>query len=269
MKEKYLILYAHNIPVEGETGGAIYDLQHGRILYIPNILVSVLKDCRCKPYHDILEEYTPSDPNILMRYFTYLLENNWIFATNHPELYPEICFDDKEIPNYVYNAIVESGSFLDKALKQLESCCCWYVEFRIIKKEDLSFLINCLPWIKVSGLRKYRVIFFFKPDCKDKEALSSFRDDIRFVGAFPYAPQKCNKLYVSLSYFREAQRYDTYRYKKVYIDKHGCIYNTPEDTYSLGNISKDKLKEICFSNEYKKMFFKKDDERTSIRYAIF
>ncbi len=272
IKAKYLMLYAHNIPVMGVDEGAIYDLQKGRMLHVPNILVSILKECRKKPFNDILEEYTPNNPNVLMRYISYLLENNWMFMTDYPESYPEIDLSNNETPNIVYNSIVECGPFLRNALEQLEVCCCWYAELRIVHHEDLTFLSECLPMIKTSGLRRYKIIYYFDLDDTFREFLERIKKDIRFVGAYRYSDNEsktCEKLYVSLPYFIEAQNHDTYRYKKVYINKDGDIFNVPGDSDRLGNISYDSLKEICKSEKFERLSCSRNADRQSTRYAIF
>ena len=272
IEAKYLMLYAHNIPVLGDDEGAIYDLQKGRLLHVPNILVRILKECREKPFQAIVEEYTPDNPDILMRYISYLLENNWIFMTNYPESYPEIDMTNYETPNIVYNSIVECGPFFGNALEQLEVCCCWYAEFHILQQNDLKYISECLPRIKTSRLRRYRIIYYFDLDDTYREFLRQAQEDRRFVGAYRCSDhyiKTSDKLYVNLPYFIEAQNHDTFRYKKVYINKDGDIFNVPGDSGRLGNILQDNIIEICKSEKFEQLSCRRSADCHSTRYAIF
>lgn len=269
---KHILLYAHNIPIAGEDRGAIYDLQAGRLLYVPNILITILENCRKISIRDIIKEYCPQCPDILMKYFNYLFENNWAFITKHPESYPQLNLLNNETPNIIYNAILESGPFLNKALTQLEDCCCWYVEFRIKELEDVKYLYDYLSIVESSSIKKYQIVYFFKKNNIIDDITNHCKKDARFAGIIAYTDLlniNKNKMYINLPYFLESIHYDTYKYKKIFINKFGNIYNTPESPIKLGNIQNSELRHICQTDDYHKLSKRINSDSLPTRYAIF
>ncbi len=289
----FVLLYAHNVPVKGDDEGVIYDLQKGRLLYIPADIVDVFNDSRELNMGQLKKKYVPSDESVMDQYMEYFIGQDWAFVTNNPERYPALDFSHCRIPSLIYNAIVDVGPWTSKTVEQLSACNCKFMDLMLDQIETVSLLPSIAKTIDTSTIIKYNLYCKVDMDLEKMKQLLKSVKGIKFskmlVSKNSTAGQKLSvdglpsdkivlvdqekplgKKYVSYQYFAEALYYDTYRHKKIYVDRHGYIYNVPGDNRKLGNISSDNLRKICKGKEYLNISNRPNPEKDScLRYSYF
>src|SRR5690606_41262948 len=108
--EKSFLLYSNCIPVKGYSRSIICDLQYNKYSLIPNSLFEILHDFNGKSIDYVLSNFENEDEKaILLEYFDFLYEGNFIFFTNHTESFPKMSLDWKE-PLPINNAIIDFSS---------------------------------------------------------------------------------------------------------------------------------------------------------------
>ncbi len=257
MKQMYFKLFANCIPVKGYTQSLIYDLPASRYEYIPNILFEILKASESKSIEKLKQYYNNEYDRGIDSYFNYLISKELGFYTSEPELYPRMDLF-WETPFDITNCILHDN--LDLLLKLKFS----------IEVDDLTIILSHLNEKTVNDLKRIDKIIkhqslqlFIKYD-------ERIYDDIKKLNSIGVIAQiiifnasetrelntenvtallikedldlssncNVNPSYFScnIPHFTEAQTYNTYFNRKLYIDPKGNLKNAPNSFESFGSI---------------------------------
>ncbi len=283
-----LIRFQNCIPVKGHKRSVLIDLQRNDIKIIPNGLYTILFTHNGKTIQEIKKVYKNEFDDIIDEYVKFILDNEFGFINENPEMFPELSLDWFS-PSKVTNAIIdinEKSTFSIKTvLSQLTILGCFNLEvrfFKIINLEELRYLFNYLKEINssiigVSCIFKYSknininelsllinqyprlisVIIYSSPESsliKNEHQNGSF---IQFVKQDVDSEKCCGiikKEYftLNLSAFTESQKYNSCLNKKISIDTEGNIKNCPSMPQSFGNINDTSLEEALNHLDFKK-----------------
>ena len=287
MDNKFCILYASCIPVKGSSKSIICDLQRHNYVYIPMDLYTILKDHKRKTIGEIKAFYKNQYDNIIDDYFKILVENEFAFFTDTPDLFPDLSMEWKE-PFEVTNAILdidnESSYNIEDVLKQLSGLHCKFIQLRFYKSVTyitINRLLHYLDSIKSNTIGIDLLIPFDKKTPEEKH-LKLFEKYKRLNSLIIYnsSKGKCIKKLKSQGYyihtaahitsekdcgcidpalfsinvktFTEALTHNSCLNGKISVDRHGEIRNCPSMTDTFGNISKLSLKEVLAHKQFKK-----------------
>jgi SPASM domain peptide maturase of grasp-with-spasm system len=298
----YFKLFAHNIPVLGKSRSAIYDLQKGCIVFIPNILFQIIQDLSVNPLQDVRFQYAPNQPELFDNYINFLIKKDLGFKTKTPKSFPELDLNF-DAPTDIYSAIIESDFReydINPVMTSLDELLCRHIELRLnvndLEKEELiCFFQN----INTKSFRSIIVLIEYRPElwyenwakeifeaCQKIEKIVITNSVIKFnTDDYPkqimFSTQSIEEvsLYkkryiINLNYFSEAQRFNPFYNRKVCIDFMGNIKNDLRQTYSFGNISSDSIVQVNKKQEFRELWNASPDtieeiKDSELRYCQF
>ncbi len=298
----YFLLYSHNQVVLGAEKSAIYDLDNGKIVYIPNVLVTVLEEMRNKKVADIKKQYTPDNPEIIDRYVQFLVQNGLGFYTEEPKQFPKLALDFN-YPGVLRDAALESDMTaynLKGILLDLERLGCRYIELRLDLKEkpdfdtltDLFESIKETLFVSITLLMKYNEEIsmqdlenLYDSYSKIKKVLihtapleKGLSNPVQFVketlAQLENNSKNTDKYIVNIPYFSESLQYNTLYNKKVAINYDGDIKNILNDSRTFGNVKQTSLQEVVNSTEFQRYWTVSPDKiegikESELRYAMY
>ena len=287
MRSTVCLLYANCIPVKGAKHSIICDLQRQNYIQIPNDLYDVLHLHKGKSIEEIKAYYQHQYDEIIDNYFRLLVENEYAFYTDTPELFPAMNLD-WESPMEISNAIIDFDEQTDynykPALDQLSELFCKFIQFRYYYAAPLSEIKKVLeylddiqsnsigidiilPYSRQNSLEDFVDLFHrFKrvntivlsssPHGKRIQSMGSSKYLIQIPTAI--TSEKCcgvvdkGMFSIHLQTFAEAQAHNTCLNGKISIDKRGMIRNCPSMPQSFGYVADVQLKEAIVDNRFKK-----------------
>lgn len=275
------------IPVMGKKRSIICDIQRRRFKFIPNILFEILDLYNGKRIEEVKQGYDSQYHPIIDQYFDFLLEEEFIFFTHTPELFPSINVKMEAI-TIINNAIVdienESGLvYIQIFVEQLQDLGCKHLQVRIFKSVSLSFVSKLLESTKIGCFLSIEIILAYDISfsneafvhlLKDYAVVSriilhgvpSYEHFIALKGSISnmfYSPQIINNkshcgiidpkfFTINTPMFIEAQRYNTCLNQKISMNTEGYIKNCPSLPESFGHIESISLKEVVERSKFKK-----------------
>jgi SPASM domain peptide maturase of grasp-with-spasm system len=280
--QKKLSLFANCIPVKGVNRSLICDLQRSKVKLIPNELYDLLTVHQSKSIEDILKEYIGFE-DVVSEYIDFLLENEFVFLTETPDLFPKLdlsWFEPFEISNAIIE--VENNSKFDFHLiaKEIDSVNCRFLELRLFncKIDNALELLNSLNEISsiitsveiiansdyvtfdrlnelLENPRVSKIILYNCKEFKEEGFFSHFK--IKMIKHNIMNSLCCGIInredFVSnISMFTESQHHNTCLNRKISIDKNGNIKNCPSMPQSFGNIKDTTLEEALNHPDFKK-----------------
>lgn len=287
MKTTVCLLYANCIPVRGAKNSIICDLQRNNYVQIPMDLYNILIEHKGKSIEAIKAFYKNQYDDIIDNYFKILLDNEFAFLTDTPELFPEMSMDWDE-PFEVSNAIIDFDERSDfdwrTAVDQLSDLNCKYIQFRFYHNIDVKRILEILYYMDAIESNSIGVDFAFPyPENSElKDFITLFQQHKRInnivLHSSPYgkrvqpmAPSKylilmegaivseksCGVIdkglfSIHLKTFTEARKHNTCLNGKVSIDKRGMIRNCPSMPNDFGNINTVTLKIAIKDKRFKK-----------------
>lgn len=279
------LLYANCIPVKGAKNSIICDLQRQNYVQIPDGLYEILTDHKGKSLEEIKSVYDNEYDDIIESYFEVLIENEFAFFTNTPELFPEISMEWDE-PLEITNTIIDidEGSDFDifSILDQLSDIHCKFIQIRFYHKINLDRIKSILEYLDQVQSNSIGIDFLF-PYVKEKEenefinlfttfkrlnTVAVYDSPIKKlinIGHSKYlifSGQKIDSenccgiieketFSVHLKTFTESQKYNSCLNRKISIDKTGHIRNCPSMPKSFGKIDQVTLKEALNHASFK------------------
>lgn len=298
MKEfpKYFILFPNVVPVKGKVKSALYDLQKGAIIPIPNILLEVISKFRIKELSEIINEFAPENPKLITQYIDFLKDKNLGFFTDEVSNFPQMKFDWYATSD-IQNAIIEfneSFSNIFRIFEELDGLSCSHIELRVdaqnYKYLNLKALFN---QIDNFGFKSIYLIIEHNKQLNDIDILElyesfskiksivifnylDYKQDIKYPDNILYTENNfhttlfkqsypLNRYIVNIPYFTEALNFNTYYNRKVCISQNGDIKNCLRHTKSFGNIYKDKLEGIVKSKSFQELWHASVDKITGIK----
>ena len=291
------LLYANCIPVKGVKNSIICDLQRQNYVQIPNGLYEILSDHRGKDIEEIKSFYNNEYDDIIENYFKTLINNEFAFFTDTPELFPEISMEWDE-PLEITNAIVDFDEYSDfdifSILEQLSELHCKFIQIRYyneIKLDDIISILEYLDQIQSNSIGINFIFPYINGKIKNDfmSLFTSFKrlNSIAVCGSpikeiinithskyLIFSEQKivsencCGVIEkemfsVHIKTFTESQKYNSCLNRKISIDKKGDIRNCPSMSRSFGKIDQVTLKEALYHADFK-VFWKVNKDQIDI-----
>ena len=280
------ILYSNCIAVKGANSCIICDLQRNNYVKIPSDLCYILQYYRGLSISEIKKKYDNQFDDIIDEYFKILIENELVFLTSTPDLFPEL--DTQWFsPFKISNAIIDIQNKKDHlmiSLDQLSELNCKFVQLRFFRKVNLDEIIYIFSYLDAiqanilgvdlhlnydDNLKENFVLDF----CKKNKRLSSIaiydspkKKNINLIDRTRYIIHTSKKLEsekscgvidkstfaINIKMFTESQKYNSCLNRKVSIDVNGDIKNCPSMSTSFGNIKDTTLNEALNHRDFKK-----------------
>lgn len=275
----YFLLYSHNVVVSGKDKAAICDLQHARVMYIPNAFTAVLEKLKTMEVNQIKNSLFQNNPDLLEQYMAKLIDHKMGRYVNDPESFPELDFS-YHFPGIIHSAVMEIDfESYDPipVITDLDHCGCRHLELRIkTGTSNLSRLQKLLDIWEENMVQSIDILWE-DGGTNEKEAENLYQmfqkinsvtvcnapmekegTSVRFTN---YSLQelerrgfKADKLILDMKYYCESLMYNTTYHQKAAIDYSGNIKNIIFDPNSFGNVNQNRLSDIVNSSEFQKLW---------------
>ena len=106
IQNKPFVVFANCKLVKGASRSSICDLQRNQIKLIPNDLFEILSIHEGKSIQEIKKKFGNRYDKTIDEYFEFLVENEFIFFTDNPKLFPKLS-DEWDHPSKITNAIID------------------------------------------------------------------------------------------------------------------------------------------------------------------
>ncbi|MDX8554297.1 grasp-with-spasm system SPASM domain peptide maturase [Tenacibaculum sp. 1B UA] len=279
-------LYANCIPVKGASRSTICDLQRNQVKIIPNDLFEILEVYEGNSIEQIQKKFKNKYDEIIKEYFIFLLENEFIFFTDTPNLFPKIS-TSWDTPSSITNAIIDfdeqSNHEFENIINQLNLLNCINLEVRFFHKVKRSYIDKILDYVeeKKTTIQTIDITLPFNEESKKLESFLSKFNRLtslkifnapfdKFIsqieennGYIIYTQKKIenenhcgiiskNFFVVNIPTYTESINFNSCLNRKIGIDKRGNIKNCPTMTESFGNISNKKISDAINEEGFKK-----------------
>lgn len=278
-KDKYFKFYNSCIPVKGFNRTAICDLQRSEIFFISNSVTDMLQDNIDKKIEVIYEEYSGYE-ELVTKNFTFLIENELGFLTDEPDNFLDLDLEKDYLflSDIMFLEIDDLQEFKVRLLKEIDSLGC--VQLVLLSKSKIKFdiLEQVLEILKNSKLNVISVVSEYSNDSLNIEKFFAEFPRLRDVNFFN-SPEgmvsdnqwinfysgnyneflsrrisSVNNLLLNLDAFIEAQKFNLFFNRKVYISNKGDIKNYFNDEKVFGNIENDAITEIISTDSFQELW---------------
>lgn len=288
MSNKYFRLFSNCALVKGAKRSIISDLQYERYIFIPNTLYDILlfNQKNIIEKKALINRFKVNEKGI-NKYLEYLIENEYGFYTDIPELFPELDFS-WDYPALITNCIVDFDINSDYnfiyAFQQINETKCPAIQLRFFgllpSEKILSIIkeainnIKCvevielvLPYTKhlnkrllLDNFNKLTNIHYYssnknvqvfdkKKTCGINYSQTKIVDE-NSCGIIDNSNLICNMIF-----FTEAKNFNTCLNRKLCIDKKGFIKNCPSFSNHFGNINYTSLIPIINEDVFRKYWY--------------
>ena len=289
-------LFANIIPVKGARRSALCDLQRGRIKLIPNAMFDMISDFNGQDIDSVVAAHPESHRNHIESYFQFLLEGEWGFITDEPDVFPDL--DDAYLmPNKITNAVMDlnksSNYDVSDVIRQLDDLGCLHLQIRAyhdLSPEDVEQLLETTV---TSRLRSIELLVGGgeSPDTDAWSALCRNHPRIHklvlhgasehrviqtsetshVMGVLITHPQRLEsheqcgvvdrtEFTPCISTFTEARHHNSCLHRKISVDSQGRIRNCPSMPESFGHVEDTALSEALEQDTFKKFWDMTKDE---------
>jgi SPASM domain peptide maturase of grasp-with-spasm system len=288
------------IPVKGPTKSIICDLQRNIYDVIPNTLYDFLIQYDGNTIAEIKKDFIDLDYETIDEYIDFLLENEYIFFTNSPSLFPKLNLEFKtpfEITNSIIDVDTQSNHNFKDIFEQLSYFKCQAVEIRFfdfftienireILNEtknttfrSISLLIKYDDTVSVSDLEKLfdmGIVLnnILLHSCttgtlKSSEKIPIFLTDKKINDESHCGIINHYNFNVNIGLFTESVNYNNCLNRKISVDKTGLIKNCPSCQKSYGHISTTKIFDVLNLPEFKEVWSVKKDKIEDCKVCEF
>lgn len=307
MELRYFKLYSSCIVVSGVIRSTICDLQRHQIHLISNDLRLLLQRLKSKPVKDVIIKYN-YDPEIIYSELEKLKLNDLGYWHDDPKKFPDLDLSWHS-PEIINNVIIEIGqnynTILSKAIPQLKSLGCKYIEFRLvceIKYLDIKSILEMLDESKVRGvfilqrfidltqianyielMRNFPRLLQVTLHSFDESKNGNLNNiKIKADGKILITNENltnshcgfisASKFVSNIDSFTESINYNSCLNKKISIDQNGNLLNCPAMKTIYGNVSTDSLYDIIKQDAFRDIWGITKDEieickRCEFRYV--
>ena len=154
-------VFACCLLVKGSKRSVICDLQRNRFFLIPNALYDILSKYESMSVEDVKNAFDSKENSIIEEYFDFLIENEIVFFTTDPHLFPKLNLDWHE-PAKVTNAIIDlngSAGHWKPFLHQVDQLGCKHIQCRFFSEINSGFLIEMLNELNNSNISSIEFSF--------------------------------------------------------------------------------------------------------------
>jgi len=280
-----LMLFSNCFPVKGYKRSVICDVSRFKYDFIPNSLYDLLIYYNGKDVSEIKSQLSNSEIEVFESYMKFLLENEYIFFTDHPELFPSVEMN-WESPALINNAIIDfdksSQHDLLKIIKELNDLRCEAIEIRTFDPISILELYKIIDCIKDSGFRSVQLLLCCHTDYTQellKQILSANarimaiiihttpegvllqskagNSNIFYIKNQLLSEEHCGAVSkfnftVNLTLFMESHFHNNCLNKKIAVDKVGFIKNCPSMKNHYGHHKSNTLKSALENHSFNK-----------------
>jgi SPASM domain peptide maturase of grasp-with-spasm system len=289
---KYFNLFSECILVKGSKRSVIYDLPRNEFKFIPNTMHSILNKYESQTIEGIKECYPKESHTAIDNYFSFLIENDFIFFCDKDELelFPKLDLE-WDFPSKISNVIIDINEDSSHNFKQIfsyiEALGCKDILLRNFSTKSIKEYDLILEHLKGSRFKSIDIITKYPNDIEDVNRLITKHSRLRTLifhsakedtiikgdngmGNVVFRKKNIKLLsdsyLIDKSYFNinitlltESQAHHTYFNRKLYIGGKGEIKNTPECEEEFGNIQDlkdtEELNTIIAKPEFQKYWF--------------
>ena len=296
MAVQYFGKFSDCFLVKGVKRGIIYDLTRKKHDLIPLSLIDFVNSIENKPI-TIIEEFKKKyDAKIIDEYLSFLMDKEYLFTATKDELKLFIPMQNNwDIPSVFSNAIIELGvldfekiKVMISKLEEVNCCHLQFFYFSKIKTDELELFADLFSNTRIKSVElyiDYSVEYesyswddFLVSNKRIKSVISSNSPKLSHkvhgkygMGNIIYLPIEVdlpinksnshpNYLNVNIDLFFENLNYNSFFYKKVFIDRDFQIIKDFVNRESFGSILDTDLKKLSKNKDYTEYWtVRKDD----------
>ncbi|OFX26692.1 MAG: grasp-with-spasm system SPASM domain peptide maturase [Bacteroidetes bacterium GWA2_31_9] len=277
----YFFIYSCCLTTKGHQRSIICDVQNLEYYLIPNDLCNIVNLLKENSIEQIKKLYDNKFNKEIDEYIDFLIQNDLGFYCdkNDLDLFPKINLD-WDYPGLISNAIIEvnvnSKFNFENIFYQLEKLGCRAILLKFYGAFDYEFISEILTKLKISRIESVEILIKYIKKFNYNDFIDFCRKNQR-IRNVKFYNAKTNKLIFSdnyeqkisfitkdildtncinicpdnfitnLSFFSEAQNYNTCLNRKICIDVNGNLKNCPSMKKSYGNINEIKLHDVVKS----------------------
>lgn len=287
---KPFALFASCLPVKGQSRSLICDLARRSFDVIPESLYHILIQDIHTSIQQIIEKYGQEHKAVILEYFQFLVDNDYVFFGQPQELlhFPPLDLTWKSpytINSAIYDYSPSNKDYSTKIIQELDHLACPNLQIRCFVPwmvNDWAFLVKALHNTRIKNVE---LILPYQSQIGALKAVINSCKHIYSVGFFDAPFEKVEELYsarilyntntitakscgliapdffaVNIPTFTESQHHNTCLNRKVSIDSEGNIKNCPSMAQSFGHISTTSLASVLENPEFTQWWHIKKDE---------
>jgi len=270
MEQRIFNTFASCKLVKGHQRAVILDLQRNKIYPIPLTLYTILQFAGKMSVPDLIQTYGVDNREVIEEYFKFLTENDIVFFSDRPELYPSLddAWDEPfEITNCILDFDAENISLASQVYISIGSVPIKALQIRVFEAvsiEDLDALLKNIKPIGTSSIElivKYStqmspenlrlicnqnpylfmVTVFDAPVQRQHNFGKSAFGQVFYVTEPAVSEKSCGRISpdfftINMKTFTESLRHNSCLNRKVSVDRNGEIKNCPSMVDSYGNV---------------------------------
>jgi SPASM domain peptide maturase of grasp-with-spasm system len=287
---KYLIRLSNCIFVDGARRSIVCDLQRNCFDIIPKDLSRIVSKYQGKKIIEVYQDHGSADKEILDEYFDFLVENEYIFLSDHEGDAKRFLPADIRHETYhqLYHAIIDISRDTDlelgKIVSELDQLNCESVLLRFPEYASMDQIISIAALFNETQIRNIEIIIPFYNEAMEYNFETFFLEYQRVGKLVLYnSPVNSTKEFLfghstlkytsfdflnnkhcgavdtsffcpNILHFNEAHFHNTCLNRKIAIDTCGNIRNCPSMKETYGNIQDIKLAEAIEKPGFKKFW---------------
>lgn len=281
-----MVLFANCFPVKGHQRSTICDTGRFRYDFIPNTLYDLLIRYNKTDLKEVVAKLSASDLEVFQSYIDFLVEKEYVFFTDEPEMFPDIDLSWERsamITNCVIDYITSSDHDFPKIINELSDLGCEALEIRSFEYLGLTIVNEWVSILEDCSLRSVNLLLkygegynaeFFKALLKKNQRIISVvihsaphellmtendGSNLFFINNKIESEAHCGAISKfnfssNISMFLESKNYNNCLNKKIAIDKFGNIRNCPSMPESFGHHHNVELKSVAELDGFKKLW---------------
>jgi SPASM domain peptide maturase of grasp-with-spasm system len=288
----YLQLFADCIAVKGSVRSIIYDLGRCSYKIVPNDLLKVLQRCSLKSLSEVIADLDAKDKKTAKEYVNFLIKNElgFLCTKNEKEMFPKLPLN-WDVPSTIANATIEVDNRNFKNLHhyilELQKFNCYFFSLNFhndistaafietinsFRNSDLYSLSIAIPHTILSDKiinEITKLHYILNVVCYNAPAddVLRYSNDGRIKLITKALTKKLPATHipsftVNISHFTEAQKFNTFYNRKIYIDRYGNVRNSVF-AQKHGKLNKNEthqhIKRIINSKAYNYLYNVKKD----------
>ncbi len=290
----YYPLFSSCIPHVGFSRTLLVDTNRKQVHFIPNSLFKILNLSKEKTLKEILSQFSNEDQGIILEYFEYLIQNEFVTPLKKDDLkrFPPMSLE-WDYPTHCSNAIIDivnedTFSIID-AIKKLVHINCFHIQVRFFKTINMDRFEKIISFLNHSDICTFNIctnkitddVLFYKNCIESNWKLSKlevYNWEKEFVGItdavnsqiYFYERELSDSTQCGIvdpKYFSheiesitESIHFNSCLNRKLCIDQNGYVKNCPSMTQHFGHISECNLEEVIHSHEFQKLWFINKDQ---------
>lgn len=275
------MLYASCIPVKGAKRSIICDLEKEEYSTIPNTVYELLKKYEGKTISLIKSDY-PENKEVIDSYFNFLNQEEYIFFTETPELFPKLNMTWQE-PTKITNAIIDFDSDsrfkIENVIDQLINIRCSHIQIRVFCEKDFDFYKQIISKYNTARIYSFELIIKYHTSItvnnlteliQNNDTCLSFvvhsspnveisKNNVIFTKKIINSEEHCgiissNFFAINIKAFTEAYTYNSCLNGKISVNSKGEIKNCPSLKTVYGHIHNTNLDEVIDQKVFNEKF---------------